>query len=366
MKRRAPLALSIVLALIWVFSAYEPVARDVLAAQGLACEATPAPPPPDPTVPQPLHAPSPGSTAGALPAPKNLRIVQAGDARTRATAFVPESHAYFVRLASRSDCLRAYSLRQAWQLATRANGGYSAVNSRSPAVSYDPQNDSDPRRQDAAKIVIHPSGNNLTNQVRLPIPPHAPASLFVVWDVWFGDEWLYKVHGISDQKTWQFASPFDRIHTEVRMRYSMAANRAPGNVAIIDGRYYPDGGSGVGPNITAYNTLAPRVGTFAVRPETWTRLFAYFKTPASGEMWWQYSLWAADPQTDPVQIYERLQIRPGRGSETGSWESFWLEYNTSVGVAGSNRPNRPPLVAYARNVVMLQGVTDVTPLLQRP
>ena len=34
---------------------------------------------------------------------------------------------------------------------------------------------------DAAKIVIHPSGNNLTNQVRLPIPPHAPASLFVVW-----------------------------------------------------------------------------------------------------------------------------------------------------------------------------------------
>ena len=374
------LVLSIVLALIWVFSAYEPVAHEVLEAQVLACEATPSSPRPSPTpapapAPAPPHAPAPAppphhlrpdSTAVAPAAPENLRIVQALEARTQATAFVPESHPYFVGLASRRDCLRAYSLRQAWQLATRENGGYSVSNRRPPAVTYDPQNDSDPRRQDAAKIVIYPTGNNLQNQVRLPIPPHAPESLFLVWDIWFGAEWLYDVHGIPDQKTWQFGSPFNSIHTEVRMRYAMAANQEPGNVAIIDGRQYPAGGYSVGPNITEYNTLAPRTGTFAVQPETWTRLFAYFKAPASGETWWQYSLWAADAQTDPVLIYDRLQIRPSSESKTGSWESFWLEYNTSTSVAASNRPNRPPLVAYARNVVMLKGINDVTALLQRP
>jgi hypothetical protein len=352
MKRHAPLILSIVLALIWVFSSYSPVARDVVAAQALSCEATPSPPPPVPS----------GSTAGALAAPRNLRIVQASDARSRSSLFVPESHAYFVTLASRPDCLRAYSLRQPWQLATRADGGYSARIGMPPAVSYDPENDSDPRRQDAAKIVIYPSGNSLSNQVRLPIPVHAPESLFVVWDVWFGDEWRYDVHGIVTQKTWQFGSPFDDIHSEVRMRYAMAANR---NIAIIDGRQY-DRGYSVGPNITKFDTLAPRVGSFAVRPETWTRLFAYFKAPAAGETWWQYSLWAADAQTGPVLIYDQLQIRPNRKSETASWESFWLEYNTSTNVSRSNRPNRPPLVAYARNVVMLKGVNDVTTLLQRP
>ena len=356
MKRSAPLVLSIVLALIWVFSADEPVVHESLAAQALACEAMPSPPPP----------PLPDSTGSGPHAPKNLRIVQAGDARTRSAVFAPESHAYYVQLASRPDCLQAYSLRNPQQLATRENGGYSALNSRPPAVSYDPQNDSDPRRQDAAKIVIYPTSNNLQNQVRLPIPTHAPDSLFVVWDVWFGEEWLYNFHGIADQKTWQFGSPLNRIHTEVRMRYAMASNRAPGNVAIIDGRQYPAGRYSIGPNITEYNTLAPRDGTFAVKPETWTRLFAYFKAPGSGEMWWQYSLWAADAETGPVLIYDRLQIRPSPKSETASWEDFWLEYNTSTNLARSNRPDRPPLIAYARNVVMLKGVADVTPLLRRP
>ena len=136
----------------------------------------------------------------------------------------------------------------------------------------------------------------------------------------FGDEWLYKSWD-QRSKDWQFASPFDRIHTEVRMRYSMAANRAPGNVAIIDGRYYPDGGSGVGPNLTAYNTLAPRVGTlpFGRRRGRGSLHTSRRLRPARCGGSTVSGLRSAD---DPVQIYERLQIRPGRGSETGSWESF--------------------------------------------
>src|SRR5688572_11940483 len=129
MKRRAPLVLSIVLALIWVFSADEPVVHEVLEARALPCEPTSSSSP----TPEPAPAPAPGpplerprrprSPAGAAAAPENLRIVHALDARTRATA--PTSHPYFENLASRADCLRAYSLRQAWQLATREDGGYS-------------------------------------------------------------------------------------------------------------------------------------------------------------------------------------------------------------------------------------------------
>ena len=137
MKRRAPLALSIVLALIWVFSAYETVARDVLAAQGLACEATPAPPPPDCTVPQPLHAPSPGSTAGALPAPKNLRIVQAGDARTRATRICSGVARLLCEIGLALGLSAAYSAAPGVATGDAGQRRYSAVNSRSPAVSYD-------------------------------------------------------------------------------------------------------------------------------------------------------------------------------------------------------------------------------------
>jgi hypothetical protein len=195
----------------------------------------------------------------------------------------------------------------------------------------------------------------------------------VTWDVWFGKEYMYDVHGITNQKTWQFGSPRDRINTEVRMRYEMATNRAPGSIALIDGRKYPgarlaDGSHyAIGPNVTAYNTLAPQVGTFAVRPETWTRLFAYFKAPAASAGWWEYSLWAADAQTGPVRLFDGLQIKPSDAAASAeNWQDFWLEYNTSCSIGRCNRPNRPTLVAYARNVVMLQGVDDVTPLLQRP
>jgi hypothetical protein len=256
-----------------------------------------------------------------------------------------------VKLASRPDCLRAYSLRQAWQLATRANGGYS-VSARTPKVTYDPHNDLDPRRQDAAKIVIPTFSNNLQSQVRLPIPPHAPESLFVVWDVWFGAEFRYDISGIPGEKAWQFGSPFDRIHTEVGIHFAKGF--------LIIGRQY----GYAGPNVTKTGILEPRVGTFAVKPETWTRLYAYFKAPAPGDTWWQYSLWGADAKTGPVLIFDGLQIRPK--SQTQHWESFWLEHNSSTPVARSDRPNRPPLVAYARNVVMLKGIKDVTPLLERP
>lgn len=352
-----------------------PIAFDgtPVAATTFPCETiitTPPPPPPPPPSPTPVPA-----------APQNLRILGGSggsdefelDGDSHSGPYVAESdldaalaqatnpHAYYETLAQRSDCIGAYSLRDPAQLATRANGGYSINNSKPPAVNYIYPNDPDPRRQDAAKVVIPAGQANLPNQVRVPIPTHAPQSLFVTWEGWFGQEWING--GIPDQKTWQLGSPFNDIHLEIRNRYAAGNNQRPGSIAMIDGRLYPEGGYSVGPNIAGYSTLAPMAGKFFIQPETWTRWFVYLKAPAAGSVWYEFSLWAADVNNDPVLIYDRLQMRPSPDSTSASWESFWLEFNTSTNTRTSTSP---ALVAYVRNVVALKGLTNPLSLLQRP
>jgi hypothetical protein len=277
-----------------------------------------------------------------------------------AAAPVPGPHDYYTMLASRPDCIRAYSLRDPKQLDHPKNGGYAHSNTRTLMVTYTYPNDPDPRRQDAAKIVVDISSNSLTNQVRVPIPKHSPDSLFVTWDAWFGREWQYGTSGIPDYKTFQFGSPYHDIHMEVRNRFAMS----PTTAGIIDGRLYPEVGNySVGPNVTKWDTLEPRVASFHVKPETWTRWFAHFKAPAAGSPWYEYSLWAADATTGPVLIYDRLLVRPSPDSTQAAWESLWLEYNTSTATV---KAGRPALISYARNVVVIKGLADPRSLLLRP
>jgi hypothetical protein len=83
---------------------------------------------------------------------------------------VDDAHAYFSALISRGDCFKAYSFRpqaghntKVGSCAATANyasqlegpklGGY-AQESGTKYVTYDPTGDSNPRRQDAAKVVI--------------------------------------------------------------------------------------------------------------------------------------------------------------------------------------------------------------------
>lgn len=357
------------LALTTTTMAFDAAPGAAAVAAALPCESAPSSPTP---------APSPSIPAPA--APQNLRILSGGsggaddvpDETQISGPYVDEAdvvplsiaqsnpHAYYEMLASRPDCLRAHSLRDPRQLDHPKNGGFAHSNTRTLMVTYDPANDPDPRRQDAAKVVVGLGSNSLTNQVRVPIPTHAPESLFVTWDAWFGAEFAFNVADIRDYKTFQFGSPYHDIHMEVRNRF----NLAPSTAGLIDGRLYPEAGNySRGPNVTFPDTLSPRVGTFHIKPETWTRYWAYFKAPAPGDIWYEYSLWAADATTGPVLIYDRLQVRPSPDSTKASWESFWLEFNTSDDVI---QPGRPPLVAYVRNVVALKGVSNVTSLLQRP
>lgn len=279
-------------------------------------------------------------------------------------------HAYFEALRARPDCMRAYSLREQQQVLQ-----YKHSRNRPPAVTYDPAADTDPRRQDAAKIVVPEGKVSLPNQLRLPIGTTDGTSTLITWDAWFGAEFRYANTAIGNYKTFQFASPKTRIWFEVRTRFSLeeggnrrqsrsakgpAIARAamPGDyIGMVDARAYGKKGEmQLGPNVTKPAPLSPMAGSFTIRPETWTRYWVLFEQHAGD--WDLVSLWVADENNDPVRLLDRRQLTVDK-----SVDEFWLEYNTS----SNQRPKgRGPLVAYARNVAMLRNVQDVPALLKRP
>lgn len=63
-------------------------------------------------------------------------------------------HDYFNALVARGDHWKSYSFRDPRQLVGTRYGGYAVSSSESLWVTYDPANDDDPQRQDAAKAVI--------------------------------------------------------------------------------------------------------------------------------------------------------------------------------------------------------------------
>jgi len=276
--------------------------------------------------------------------------------------YVPETsavnpggpHAYFDALSLRGECMVAYSLRDMSQLLA-----FMDSTSKTWDVTYDPAHDPDPRRQDAAKLLIPASTVSLPNNVRLPIPDPGTDSVLVTWDSWLGREFAFANTGISNYKHFQFASPAARIWTEVKADFDYAQHFPPA-VAMLRVRYYGEKAQGeAGPNVTNENPLSPQASEFPILPEVWTRYWAYFK-PAGN--WFEFSMWMADETHGPVKVLDRLQIQPNYSLGATGWEKFWLEYNTS----DHGLPVFPARTAYARNVVMLKGVADPTTLLERP
>lgn len=336
----------------------------------------------------------------------------APSAPTRVQGTSNGPHTYFEALVARPDCMAAFSLRDNAQLKK-----YSNSKSKPQRVTYDPTNDSDPRRQDAAKVVLAAGSVSLGNTVRLPIGTSDGTSTLVTWDAWFGKEFAVSNTGIGAYKTFQFSSPNNRIWFEVRTRLSLNEARqakrpvkerqgpralrpdqqvdskqraaggqsatAPGTpsprkapevppsvpsarredsssndraaLGVVDARGYPAGGTVLGPNVMRDAPLSPQAGRFTIRAETWTRYWVLIEQRADD--WDLMSLWVADEDHDPVLIIDRLQFNVKK-----SVDKFWLEYNTSAHA----RPGLGERIGYARNVVMLRNVKDVSSLMQRP
>lgn len=259
------------------------------------------------------------------------------------------SHAYFEMLRARPDVIGAFSLREQSMIDEYSHGPPTDAR----YVTYDFSNDTDPRRQDAAKITIPPDRVSLPTQVRIPLYRTEPT--LVTWDAWFGREFQFANHGIAGYKNFQFSSPNAVIWFEVRSRFIEAL---PPDIATVDTRGYFR--NGMGPNVTKDVPILPQAGTFTIRPETWTRYWALIdirQTDPSSAAWSTVSLWVADEKQGPVQIIDRRQIKVDQ-----SVGMFWLEYNSSSNVVRT----RGPLVGYVRNIVVLSDVTNPASLLERP
>lgn len=325
-------------------------------------------------------------------------------------------HAYFEMLSARPDCMAAYSLRDKAQLEEFKNS------KRKPQrVTYDPAADTDPRRQDAAKIVVPAGKVSLGNTVRLPIGTSDGTTTLVTWDAWFGREFRFENTSIGNYKTFQFASPKDRIWFEVRTRFKQDEERQTKRAQNIRRRAALRAGERHAQTQPAESVPSPSKAERPKRRAARKQAEAAAEEPAAApdltrpadsgdiigmvdargyggqdkpfgpnvtnsaplspqigtfavqpETWTRYwalieqrandwdlvSLWVADEHHDPVQILDRLQL-----SVKGSVDQFWLEYNTSSKGKGAALPER---VGYARNVVMLRNVKDVASLLVRP
>lgn len=278
-------------------------------------------------------------------------------------------HAYFDSLVARADRIAAYSLRDAAQIAQYRGP------TTPPAITYVYPNDPDPRRQDAAKIAI--PGNSLSTGYQVWLPTnHTPrTNLLVTWDAWYGAEMDYSRAQIPVWKGWNLCSPGSGIYTEFKPWFEGAkkGTASPGVLAYSCIRQYDGRGPNVvmGPVMNGRNygsdQLGPMVAEFGQRAETWTRHWLYLEDDTT---WYRLSLWMADKNQGPIRIYDKLQVKPrevGVGvSMNGVWGILRVEYNTSKSLVTGTEPR--PLINYARNVVMLKGLSEaqVLALLQRP
>jgi hypothetical protein len=281
-------------------------------------------------------------------------------------------HAYFDSLRARSDCNAAYSLRCSSQIEE-----YRRSKDKPVGVTYTYPEDPDPRAQDAAKIVVFAEKESLSTQLWLPMQHELRQHLLVTWDLWLGKELAFEHNNIGSYKAWNLCSPGSSIWTELRHRMQLAQG-IDDNLAFTDIRQYSLGLQG--PNTIAMggvampsgknygnNAIGPIANEFGIAPETWTRVWVYLQEDGD---WYRMSLWLADEAREAVQVYDGLQIRPRTSADgptmDGTWDILRLEYNTST--QNDVDPARGPLVAYARNVVVLQrtGPAEVPPLLERP
>jgi hypothetical protein len=328
-----------------------------------------------------------GLQSQQLAPPSNLRLVS--PLSEPAPPSDGSAHTYFNALTARSDHWRSYSLRDQDQL---VQYGHNPSGTK-PDINYVWPYDPDPRRQDAAKLIIPSDGSGVKSddnrnsiyQVRVPMGPMELGHTYLVtWDAYYGNEWRHDISGIPAHKAFQFDGPdrmngLPKIWWEIHHQYN-STNQYPvasNEVARLAVRHYASPynsstgvGVPVGPNVSSGSTSSTPITPYNqwnVKPERWVRHWQLIEYGMDPQGWRNnppgtlMSLWVADEDRGAVQIYNRMQVTlypPGV-------QKFWIEFNTST---NDVKAKRPDLVAYFRNIVMLKDVpySAVPKLLQRP
>lgn len=272
------------------------------------------------------------------------------------------AHAYFDALVRRADCQAAYSLRDQGQIDRFKFGSYPV------RVRYD-------ATLDAAKWQWGINDLNAEN-IRVPIslirPTSGSSKLLIIsdhyWDAGWFTEWMETPNKRLDG--WKWLQVTDNIHPgstrqrvwfEPQMRW---IGRDPGVLSYFGARGYTNprpptvkGGTSVilnGHNYLA-DTIGPMLNEFMAKPNTWTRIFIEIEQRA-GDDYASVSMWMADESQNPVAILLNAEVQ-----SAGLNTEFWLEYNTSREVRTGG-----PMVAAARNVVVLKDVADPRAVFAKP
>ncbi len=209
----------------------------------------------------------------------------------------------------------------------------------------------------AAGATVWAGMNSLVNMIQLPLGTEDGHAYLVTWDGLWTDSYLPVRTALTNHKAFQFSDDGNGLWLETQTRFDGGRTKVPGfdptqHVASIEARAYAD----LGPGTTLGEPIEPKSGTFILKPNLWTRFWWLLEQRAND--FDAVSLWVADEQTDPVQIYDqRLLV------VKNSISKFWLEFNTS-----NSRvvPDRDDLVAYVRNVVALVDPSGMPGLLVKP
>jgi hypothetical protein len=217
-------------------------------------------------------------------------------------------------------------------------------------VTFQPAEDLYPLKQDAAKVIVLPGKAHTEGAVRFPIQV-GPGPVLITWDAWWGPEWVTVDDDFANMKTFQIASPFwdGSRWLELRNRFRKGEDAS---ISSLDVRTYSNI---LGPEVTDRAPVTPQAGVFNIQPATWTRFWVSVEILPSDLD--RVSLWVADEGRDAVTILDRVRIDTG----SNSISAFWLEYNSS-----GRREAGQTLIGYARNLVVLHGLTDPRSVFQRP
>lgn len=320
-------------------------------------------------------------------------------------------HEHFDELRARPDCVFAYSLRDAVQVAR-----YAPKNPPYQQLSYIFPNDPDPRAQDAMKLYIREGDVGIFNAFIVPIGPSHGQNLLFRHEVWFGNEfrqdysllWAFKESPIAFHAKGQgavvdlrtgFRIAQNATHTlppggpYVYMTVPHALGKAPvlkhpdtwmsGESATLrvempatapapDRRYYDEG---IGPMEAEFGVVAERwteyVHFFERRPsEDWISDADATRFPKfSGKLMnaYAYSLWGADTERAAVRILdERIVGILAEYPEQFMFARF-SDNPGNAAEASKTIPNRGALVGYRRNWTVHHGASkaDVLAIVQR-
>lgn len=242
---------------------------------------------------------------------------------------------------------------------------------------------------------VHPVGtpvyrsiNSLPNQVRPALGTSDGNIYYFTWDMFYDDS--HYDAGVGTWKMFQFLSD-QSIWLEPRITFGPFQNPPAGwiegtHIATLDVRTYNNlGGNAdytlnpenkfglIGPNATKDgSTLAPQLAQFLVRKHCWTRW--HVKLDQRANDYDLFSMWVSDEVTDPVLLFDGLQIDVrgkwnGTTMEPPSTVNRWaLWFNTSTtSITGGRVADFRDLIAYVRNFCALEGVPDdVSSFLLKP